>query len=109
MLLSTTSNLQDKKILEYVGIVNGNAIIGVNVFKDIFAGLRDIFGGRSAAYEQELAKAREIAMQEMIDQAKEMGANAVVGVDLDFETIEVNGSMLMVNVSGTAVKIEEQS
>lgn len=107
MLLSTTSQVQDKKIEEYLGIVNGNAIIGVNIFKDMFAGLRDIFGGRSAAYENELGKARDLAMQEMTMQAKELGANAIIGIDLDFETIVVNGSMLMVNVSGTAVKIVE--
>ena len=106
MLLTTTSSLQDKKILEYKGIVNGNAIVGVNALKDMFASFRDIFGGRSGAYEEELNRAKQLAMDEMIEQATAMGANAIIGVDIDFESIQVSGSMLMVNASGTAVIIE---
>jgi uncharacterized protein YbjQ (UPF0145 family) len=106
MLLSTTSSLQDKKILEYKGIVNGNAIVGVNALKDMFASFRDFFGGRSAAYEEELNRAKQLAMDEMIEQARTLGANAIIGIDIDFESIQVSGSMLMVNASGTAVVIE---
>jgi uncharacterized protein YbjQ (UPF0145 family) len=104
MLLTTTSTIEGQKVSEYLGIVNGNAIIGVNALKDVFASFRDFFGGRSGAYEEELGKAREIAMHEMIEKAKTMGADAIIAIDLDFETIQVGGSMLMVNASGTAVK-----
>lgn len=104
MLLSTTNTVEGKSVKEYVGIVTGEAIMGANVFKDIFAGVRDIVGGRSAAYEKELVKARDVALQEMQEQATALGADAVIGVDLDYETIG-QGSMLMVAVSGTAVKL----
>ena len=104
MIVTTTSTLQDKTITDYRGIVTGEAILGANIFKDLFAGIRDIVGGRSAAYEQELAKARTIAIEEMIEQAQRMGANAIIGVDLDYETVG-QGSMLMVSASGTAVTV----
>ena len=105
MILSTTPSLEGKTIVEYRGIVVGEAILGANIFKDLFAGLRDIIGGRSGAYERELAKARQIAMDELADRARELGANAVVGVDLDYEVVGPNGGMLMVSVSGTAVLV----
>ncbi|MGL4754688.1 MAG: heavy metal-binding domain-containing protein [Aeromonadaceae bacterium] len=105
MILSTTPSLEGRQILEYRGIVVGEAILGANIFKDLFAGLRDIIGGRSGAYERELAKARQIAMDELADRARELGANAVVGVDLDYEVVGPNGGMLMVSVSGTAVLV----
>ena len=108
MLVVTTSTLQGKNISQYLGIVSGEAILGANIFKDFFAGIRDIVGGRSAAYEQELRKAKAIAIEEMTQQAAERGANAVVGVDLDYETIQVGGGMLMVSASGTAVSIESE-
>ncbi|MBA4251921.1 MAG: hypothetical protein C0425_03270 [Chlorobiaceae bacterium] len=105
MLVVTTPNVEGKEIKKYYGLVSGEAILGANIFKDIFAGIRDIVGGRSAAYEKELRKAKEIAVSEMMIQAKSLGANAVVGVDLDYETIG-KGNMLMVSASGTAVTIE---
>ena len=103
MLVTTTATLQDKTITQYYGIVSGEAILGANVFKDLFAGIRDIVGGRSAAYEKELRKAKATALDEMMQQARDYGANAVIGVDLDYETVGANGSMLMVVASGTAV------
>jgi uncharacterized protein YbjQ (UPF0145 family) len=108
MLISTTSTLQDKKITQYLGLVSGDAILGANVFKDFFAGIRDIVGGRAAAYEGELRKAKDIAVSEMTEQAEQLGANAIIGVDLDYETITTShgGGMLMVSASGTAVKVE---
>ena len=96
--------MEGKPINHYYGIVSGEAILGANVFRDILAGIRDIIGGRSAAYEQEMRKAKDIAIKEMTEQATSMGANAVVGVDIDYETIN---NMLMVTASGTAVKIQE--
>ncbi len=104
MLLSTTSTLEGRQ-LQYLGIVSGEAILGANVFRDFFAKITDIVGGRSGAYEAELRKAKAIAMGEIQEQAKQMGANAVIGIDIDYETIQVGsgGSMLMVSVSGTAV------
>ena len=102
MTLTTTPTIEGKTISKYHGVVTGEAILGANVFKDFFAGIRDIVGGRSAAYEKELAKAREIAFAEMTEAAEQMGANAVVGIDIDYETVGT-GSMLMVTVSGTAV------
>ena len=105
MLITTTNTVEGHAIKDYKGMVNGEAILGANVFKDFFAGIRDIVGGRSGAYESELQKAREIALEEMTDQARRMGANAVVGVDVDYETVGQNGSMLMVAASGTAVVI----
>jgi uncharacterized protein YbjQ (UPF0145 family) len=106
MIVTTTSVLPGEHISRYLGIVTGEAILGANVFRDFFAGIRDIVGGRSGAYEKELNKAREIALTEMEDQAARLGANAVLGVDLDYETIGTgNGSMLMVTTSGTAVVV----
>ena len=105
MLHSTTPEIQGKAIVGYHGVVTGEAILGANIFKDFFAGIRDIVGGRSAAYEQELQKAREIAFEEMSAQARELGANAVVGIDIDYETVGSQGGMLMVSVSGTAVTL----
>ena len=103
MLLSTTSVLDGKQIVKYHGLVSGEAILGANVFRDLFAGIRDIVGGRSAAYEKELRRAKDIALQEMVEQARGLGANAVIGIDLDYETVGQGGSMLMVSASGTAV------
>ncbi len=105
MLVTTTNNVEGKTIKTYLGLVSGEAILGANIFKDIFAGIRDIVGGRSAAYEKELREAQAIAVKEMTDQAKSLGGNAVLAVDLDYETI--GSSMLMVSASGTAVVIEE--
>jgi uncharacterized protein YbjQ (UPF0145 family) len=106
MTVTTTPSVEGKRIKEYRGIVTGEAILGANMFKDLFAGIRDIVGGRSAAYERELKTARETAMQEMIATAVEHGANAIVGVDLDYEVLGQNNGMLMVCVSGTAVIVE---
>ncbi|AHE49099.1 MULTISPECIES: heavy metal-binding domain-containing protein [Aeromonas] len=105
MILSTTPTLEGKAIREYRGIVVGEAILGANIFKDLFAGIRDIIGGRSGAYEKELARAREIAFEELKERAQALGANAVVGIDIDYEVVGQNGSMLMVSISGTAVVI----
>ena len=105
MLVTTTTLIDGRRIADYRGLVTGEAILGANVFRDMFAGIRDIVGGRSAAYERELRKAKDIAVQEMIEQATGLGANAVVGVDLDYETVG-EGSMLMVSASGTAVVVE---
>lgn len=109
MILSTTSVLEGKRIVQYLGLVSGEAILGANIFKDFFAGIRDIVGGRSAAYEQELRQAKQIAIQEMMEQAMQLGANAIIGIDLDYETLgqQNGGGMLMVAASGTAVFIEE--
>lgn len=104
MLQTTTNTVEGKRITHYYGIVSGETIIGANIFRDLFASIRDIVGGRSGSYEQVLREAKDTALREMQEQAQAMGANAVIGVDLDYET--VNGSMLMVTASGTAVKIE---
>ena len=103
MIVTTTPSIEGKAIKEYIGVVTGEAIMGANVFRDFFASITDIVGGRSAAYEKELGKARKVAMDEMAEQAKDLGGNAIVGVDLDYEVIR--DGMLMVSVSGTAVKI----
>jgi len=105
MILSTTPSLEGKEIITYHGVVTGEAILGANIFKDFFASIRDIVGGRSAAYEQELLKARTVAFADMDLQARDLGANAIVGIDLDYETVGPNGGMLMVAVSGTAVTV----
>ena len=105
MIQSTTPTLEGKAISKYLGVVTGEAILGANIIKDFFAGIRDIVGGRSAAYEEELQKARVIAFEEMDERANDLGANAIVGVDLDYETVG-GGSMLMVTVSGTAVVVK---
>ena len=106
MLHSTTPSIHGKDITRYHGVVTGEAILGANIFKDMFASIRDIVGGRSAAYEQELQKARIIAFEEMSQQAADLGANAIVGIDIDYETVGAQGGMLMVSVSGTAVTIK---
>ena len=103
MLLTTTNTIEGHNITRYYGIVSGETIIGANVFKDFFAGIRDIVGGRSSSYESVLCEAKETALQEMKEQAERMGANAVIAIDLDYETVGANGSMLMVTASGTAV------
>lgn len=104
MLLTTTATVEGKPVESYLGLVTGEAILGANIFRDLFAGIRDIVGGRSAAYENELRKAKEIALQEMSQQAAQLGANAIIGIDLDYET--VGQSMLMVSASGTAVRLK---
>lgn len=104
MIVTTTPTLEGRKIADYLGIVTGEAILGANIVRDLFAGIRDIVGGRAGAYEESLAEAREIALREMQDHARRLGADAVIGVDLDYETVG-QGSMLMVSASGTAVKL----
>jgi uncharacterized protein YbjQ (UPF0145 family) len=106
MIITTTPAVEGRRIREYRGIVTGEAILGANIFRDLFAGLRDIVGGRSAAYEKELRSARETAMADLAANAQEQGANAVVGVDLDYEVLGQHNGMLMVSVSGTAVILE---
>ncbi|WP_019042082.1 heavy metal-binding domain-containing protein [Comamonas testosteroni] len=106
MIVTTTPSIEGKRITRYCGVVAGEAILGANVFKDFFAGIRDIVGGRSGTYERELQKAREIALRELEQRAVEAGANAVVGVDLDFEVLGQGNGMLMVSASGTAVVVE---
>jgi uncharacterized protein YbjQ (UPF0145 family) len=106
MIITTTPSVEGRRIREYRGIVTGEAIMGANIFKDLFAGVRDIVGGRSATYEKELRRARETAMSELSANAQELGATAVVGVDLDYEVLGQNNGMLMVSVSGTAVVLE---
>ena len=103
MILTTTPNIEGHPIKDYRGIVTGEAILGANVFRDFFAGIRDIVGGRSSAYEKELAKAREIALDELAEAARRAGGNAVVGIDIDYEVVG-KGSMLMVSANGTAVR-----
>ncbi|VAV92805.1 UPF0145 protein YbjQ [hydrothermal vent metagenome] len=105
MLVTTTHNVEGRKIIEYKGLVAGEAIMGANVFRDFLASVRDIVGGRSGAYEKVLNDARQIAIAELTDRAAELGCNAVIGVDLDYETLGAKGGMLMVTASGTAVKI----
>jgi len=105
VLQSTTPTIEGQPIRSYHGVVTGEAILGANIFKDVFASIRDIVGGRSAAYERELQKAREIAFEEMSERATELGANAIVGIDIDYETVGSQGGMLMVSVSGTAVTV----
>ena len=108
MLVVTTPTLEGRRITRYLGLVSGEAILGANIFKDLFAGVRDIVGGRSAAYEQELRKAKSIALEEMEAEATQLGGNAIVAVDLDYETVQMGsgGGMLMVSASGTAVVVE---
>ena len=105
MLVTTTPTIQGRTITTYYGIVSGETIIGANAIRDFLAGLRDFFGGRSSSYERVLREAKDTALQEMMQQAASLGANAVVGVDIDYETVGQNGSMLMVTCSGTAVTI----
>jgi uncharacterized protein YbjQ (UPF0145 family) len=105
MILTTTPNIDGHRITEYLGVVTGEAILGTNFVRDFFARVRDVVGGRSGSYEKELARARETAFREIQEEALEIGANAIVGIDLDYEVMGENGSMLMVSISGTAVTI----
>lgn len=104
MIITTTNTLETNEVKQYLGIVTGETIIGANLFKDIFAGIRDIVGGRSGSYEKVLREAKDTALKEIEDQAMRLGADAVIGVDLDYETVGASGGMLMVTASGTAVK-----
>ena len=106
MIHTTTNTLEGREIEEYLGVVIGEAILGANIFKDLFGAVRDIVGGRAGAYEDELGKARDIAFQEMEQEAVILGANAVIGIDIDYEVVGQNGGMMMVSVSGTAVKVK---
>ena len=103
MIITTTPSIEGKTITQYCGIVTGEAILGANLFRDLFASVRDIVGGRAASYEKELTTARQLALDELAEEAKKLGADAIVGVDLDYEVVGQSGSMLMVSVSGTAV------
>jgi uncharacterized protein YbjQ (UPF0145 family) len=109
MLVLTTPNIEGKRITQYVGLVSGEAILGANAFRDLFASIRDVVGGRSGSYETELRKAKQIAIREMVEEARARGANAVVAVDLDYESIAMGsgGGMLMVSATGTAIVYEE--
>ena len=106
MLVTTTPIIEGKRIIHYYGIVSGETIIGANVFRDLFASIRDIVGGRAGSYEEVLRQAKDTAIKEMEDHAARLGANAVIGVDLDYETVGSSGSMLRVTATGTAVKME---
>ena len=106
MILTTTPTIEGQRITEYLGIVTGETIVGANIFKDIMAGIRDIVGGRSGAYEKAFRQAREMAFEEMTQEAVELGANAIVGIDLDTETVGAQGGMLMVSITGTAVRVQ---
>jgi len=106
MIITTTPTIDGKKITEYLGVVTGEAVLGANIFRDLFAGIRDIVGGRSASYEKELRKARDVAFAEIAETAERLGTDAVVGVDIDYEVLGEKNGMLMVSISGTAVKIE---
>ncbi|MDH1289971.1 heavy metal-binding domain-containing protein [Comamonas terrigena] len=106
MIVTTTPGIEGQSITRYCGVVAGEAILGANMFKDMFAGIRDLVGGRSATYERELQKAREIALRELQERAAALGANAVVGVDLDYEVLGQGNGMLMVSASGTAVVVQ---
>ncbi len=106
MLITTTTNVEGRRVREYRGLVMGEAILGANVFRDFFAGIRDIVGGRSGGYEKALRQAREIALEDMQDEATRLGANAIIGIDIDYETVGDKGSMLMVSASGTAVVLD---
>jgi uncharacterized protein YbjQ (UPF0145 family) len=111
IITTTTPSIDGTRIVRYAGIVSGEAILGANIFRDMFAGIRDIVGGRAGAYEEQLREAKAIALEEMVEQARERGGNAVVSVDLDYETIQTgdHGGMLMVTASGTAVQYERNS
>ena len=106
MLVLTTPTVPGSRVVKAHGLVSGEAILGANIFRDFFAGIRDIVGGRSGGYEKALRQAREIAVQEMTEEAQAMGANAVIGIDIDYETVGDKGSMLMVSATGTAVVLE---
>ncbi len=107
MLITTTNTIEGRKVTKYIGLVSGETIIGANIFKDLFAGIRDIVGGRSGSYERVLREGKNTAVSEMQQQAMAMGANAIIGVDLDYETVGAGGSMLMVTSTGTAVILED--
>lgn len=109
MIISTTPTIDGHKIIQYYGVIAGEVILGANIFKDLFAGVRDLVGGRSATYEKELQRAREMALKELEERAYALGANAVVGVDLDYEVLGKSNGMLMVSASGTAVLIQPVS
>ena len=109
MIITTTPGIEGNRIVKYLGIVSGEAILGANVFRDMFAAVRDIVGGRSAAYERELGKAREIALEDLQDWAEELGANAIVGVSIDYESFGQTNGMMMVSATGTAVVMTEPS
>ena len=106
MLKTTTSTVDGKEIKEYLDVVVGEAILGANIFKDIFGAIRDVVGGRSGAYEKEMGKARKIAFSEMEADARALGADGIVGIDIDYEVVGQQGGMMMVSVSGTAVKFK---
>ncbi len=106
MILTTTPSIEGKRITQYLGVVTGETIVGANIFKDIMAGIRDIVGGRSGAYEKAFRSARQMAFEEMEQEAAELGANAIVGIDIDTETVGSQGGMLMVSVNGTAVTVQ---
>jgi uncharacterized protein YbjQ (UPF0145 family) len=106
MEVTTTPNTEGKRVTKYLGIVAGEAILGANLFKDLFAGIRDLVGGRSATYEKELQRARDIALEELRQRAQDLGANAVIGIDIDYEIMGKENGMLMVSASGTAVTVE---
>lgn len=109
MIRTTTPSLEGRVITDYLGVVVGEAILGANIFKDIFGAVRDIVGGRAGAYEQEMGKARDIAFEELDTEARMLGADAIVGIDLDYEVVGKNGGMMMVSISGTAVKIKKSA
>jgi uncharacterized protein YbjQ (UPF0145 family) len=106
MILTTTPTIDGKRITHYLGVVTGEAVLGANLFRDLFAGIRDIVGGRSGAYEKELRRARDLAFEELQEAAAQLGANAVVGIDIDYEVLGEKNGMLMVSLSGTAVTLE---
>ncbi|MBM3239851.1 heavy metal-binding domain-containing protein [Candidatus Poribacteria bacterium] len=106
MIITTTPSIEGKRITEYLGVVTGEAIMGVNIFRDFFANIRDIIGGRAGSYEEKLIETRQIALKEMEDNAAQLGADAVVGVDIDYEVLGAENGMLMVTACGTAVRIE---
>ncbi len=107
MIITTTNTLEGHRVVKYIGIVTGETIIGANIFRDFMAGIRDIIGGRSGSYEQVLREAKDTSLREMQQYAFSMGANAIIGVDLDYETLGKDGGMLMVTASGTAVIVEQ--
>lgn len=106
MILSTTPTIQGREVERYMGVVFGDAVLGVNAVKDLFGSVRDFIGGRSGTYERELGSARDVAMRALVEQAQELGADAVVGIDLDYEVLGANNGMLMVSASGTAVALK---
>lgn len=106
MIKTTTPNIEGKRITDYLGIITADVIIGANIFSDIFASVRDIVGGRSATYEKKLDEGKILAIRELEEEAQKLGGNAIVGIDFDYETVGAKGSMLMITISGTAVKVE---